>query len=149
MATFFVQSSGAETSESAQNSLQWKRSVELFQAVLGSMITWHEGQRMVAHLFRRDNVCHQLLVPVVLLSARSIPTPAMNHNRNDSAPNSLFGSACVRRNKSKHHGTRIVALAHRHSIANYSPNLVVRRAARLVSCLTPGNMKSPRIFLSE
>ncbi len=55
-------------------------------------------------------------------------------NRNDSAPRSLLGSVCETRNGNPHHGTRIIALASRHSVADYSSGLVARRAARLIFC---------------
>ena len=56
---------------------------------------------------------------------------ASDHKRNDSAPVSLLPSACVTGNRNKRHGTRIVALADRHSVADHSADLVARRAARL------------------
>src|SRR5205807_7149016 len=53
-------------------------------------------------------------------------------NRNDSAPRSLLGSVCETRNGNPHHGTRIIALASRHSIADHSSGLVARRVARII-----------------
>jgi hypothetical protein len=52
-------------------------------------------------------------------------------NRNDSAPRSLLGSVCETQNGNPHHGTRIIALASRHSVADYSSGLVARRDARI------------------
>ena len=59
------------------------------------------------------------------LSARSMT------NRNDSAPKSLLRSVETRHGSTRH-GTRIIALASRHSVADYSSGLVARRAARLI-----------------
>jgi len=56
---------------------------------------------------------------------------ASDHKRNDSAPASLLRSACVTGNRNKRHGTRIIALADRHSVADHSADLAARRTARL------------------
>ena len=52
--------------------------------------------------------------------------------RNDSASRSLLPLACVTRDRNTRHGTRIIALAYRHSIADYSSGLVARRPARII-----------------
>jgi len=51
---------------------------------------------------------------------------------NNSTPRSLLGSACETQDRSKSHGTRIIALASRHSVADYSSGLVARWAARII-----------------
>jgi hypothetical protein len=60
------------------------------------------------------------------LSARLIT------NRNDSAAKSLLRSVRKTRHGNIRHGTRIIALASRHSVADHTSGLVARRAARLI-----------------
>jgi hypothetical protein len=57
--------------------------------------------------------------------------PATGH-RNDLAPTRLFRSACVTRKRNTRYGTRIIALAYRHPVADYSSDLVARWPARLM-----------------
>jgi uncharacterized membrane protein len=52
--------------------------------------------------------------------------------RNDSAPRSWLRSGRVTRNRNGRHGTRIIALASRHSVTDYSSDLVAWWAARII-----------------
>jgi hypothetical protein len=51
---------------------------------------------------------------------------------NDSASRSLLNSACEMRDKSTSHGTRIIAVADRYSIADYSSGLAARWTTRII-----------------
>src|SRR6516165_405282 len=58
--------------------------------------------------------------------------PRDDRHWNDSASRSLLHSACVTQNRNTRHGTRIIALAYRHSVADYSSGLVARWASRII-----------------
>jgi hypothetical protein len=101
----------------------------------------------LAYFFQAHNAGDQLLVPAIPTAycatevhdnfeassaRRAIACPRDDHKRNESALRSLSRSACETRHRSTRHGTRIIALASRHSVADYSSGLVARGATRII-----------------
>jgi len=113
---------------------------------LDQLLNGRKGSAYWPTIFQAHNAGDQLLVPAIptsycatevhdnfeASSARAIACPRDDHKRNDLAPRSLSRLACVTRNRNTRHGTRIIALASRYSVADYSSGLVARGAARLI-----------------
>jgi len=87
--------------------------------------------RLCRRLVARDEVHDNF-------KASSRSRTATVRDRSQTGTIQLQGRYCVQFVKTRHgstrHGTRIIALASRHSVADYSSGLVARRSARLIFC---------------
>jgi hypothetical protein len=107
---------------------------------LDQLLSGKKGNAYWPTIFNAYNVGDQLLVPT-RLSRANIKARGASRGATVLVKRSQTGTiqpqarCCVRLSnstRSTRHGTRIVTLASRHSIADYSSDLVVRRAARLI-----------------
>jgi hypothetical protein len=107
---------------------------------LDQLLSGKKGNAYWPTIFNAYNVGDQLLVPTRFpgdnIKARGASRRVAALKRSQTGTIQPQARCCVRLSnatRSTRHGTRIVTLASRHSIADYSSDLVVRRAARLIS----------------